>query len=149
MWINFVRFCSIFFTALSLAPGLAHTFELVNKMKLSSNDYLTVQQIYRGWALLGVLVLLTLLSNLVLIIISYRQGQSFTLQLIAFISLAITQLIFWVFTYPVNHVTKNWTTLPANWILLRNKWEFSHAASSLFTLFALILLIISSLPKYK
>lgn len=112
MWMNILRFCSIFFTALSLAPALTHALELVNKMKLSRDDYLTVQQIYRGWALLGIVVFLSLLSVLGLTVMSYRQGQGFILQLIAFIAIASTQVIFWLFTYPVNRVTKNWTTLP-------------------------------------
>ena len=37
-----------------MAAGMAHLFELPNKIHLSREDYLTVQQIYRGWALLGI-----------------------------------------------------------------------------------------------
>ncbi|HEV8657074.1 MAG TPA: hypothetical protein VGS96_00470 [Thermoanaerobaculia bacterium] len=36
---------------------MAHLFELPNKIGLSRDDYPTVQQIYRGWALAGILVL--------------------------------------------------------------------------------------------
>ena len=39
------------------APALAHLLELPNKIGLSRDDYLIVQQIYRGWALLGIVVL--------------------------------------------------------------------------------------------
>ena len=41
-------FLSLLFTALALAGGFAHLFELLNKIELSAQDYLTVQQIYRG-----------------------------------------------------------------------------------------------------
>src|SRR5512145_1452610 len=51
--INILRFVALLFTALALAPGLAHLLELPNKMTLSREEYLTVQQIYRGWAWLG------------------------------------------------------------------------------------------------
>lgn len=51
------RFWSLLFAALALAPALAHLLELPNKIGLSRDDYLAVQQIYRGWALLGLLLL--------------------------------------------------------------------------------------------
>jgi hypothetical protein len=50
---------------LALAPALAHSLELPNKIDLSREDYLTIQQGYRGWALLGFVVVRALLSNLV------------------------------------------------------------------------------------
>lgn len=64
MWLNTVRFISLLFTALALAPTLAHLLELPNKINLSREDYLTVQQIYRGWALLGIVVIGALISTL-------------------------------------------------------------------------------------
>jgi len=39
---------TILFTAVAMAAGFAHLFELPNKIHLSRKDYLTVQQIYRG-----------------------------------------------------------------------------------------------------
>jgi hypothetical protein len=44
------RFLSILFVALTMAPSVAHLLELPNKLSLPADDYLTVQQIYRGWA---------------------------------------------------------------------------------------------------
>jgi hypothetical protein len=43
-------FLSLLFAALALAPAMAHLLELPNKINLSREDYLKVQQIYRGWA---------------------------------------------------------------------------------------------------
>ena len=57
-----MRFIALLCTALALAPALAHLLELPNKINLSREDYLTVQQIYRGWALLGFVVAGALLS---------------------------------------------------------------------------------------
>jgi hypothetical protein len=53
------RFSSLLFTALALA----HLLELPNKIGLARDDYLTVQQIYRGWALLGIVVVAALIST--------------------------------------------------------------------------------------
>jgi hypothetical protein len=57
-------FLSLIFVALALAPAMAHLLELPNKMPLSHDAYLTVQQICRGWALLGFVVAGALLSTL-------------------------------------------------------------------------------------
>lgn len=45
-----IYFIAVFFVALALGPALAHLLELPNKINLGREDYLTVQQIYRGWA---------------------------------------------------------------------------------------------------
>ena len=47
----------------SLTPLFAHLLELPNRIGLSREEYLTVQQIYRGWALTGVFVFGALLST--------------------------------------------------------------------------------------
>jgi hypothetical protein len=144
---NIMRFFSLFFTSLALAPAMAHLLELPNKIGLSQQDYLTVQQIYRGWALLGFVVAGALLSNLMLTIKVRKKPKAFVLTLIAFLCIVGTQVVFWTFTYPANQATHNWTLLPANWRQLRAQWEYSHAASAVLNLSALITLIFSVLVK--
>jgi hypothetical protein len=51
---------------------------------------------------------------------------------------AATQVMFWLFTYPVNQATQNWSVLLDNWLALREQWEYSHAASALLNLTAFI-----------
>ena len=48
MLIKSLYFIALFFVALALGPALAHLLELPNKITLAREDYLTVQQIYRG-----------------------------------------------------------------------------------------------------
>ena len=145
MGLKTMRFLALLFTALALAPSLAHLLELPNKIDLSREDYLTVQQIYRGWALLGFVVVGAFLSNLVLKIMVRTKPRAFVLTLIAFLCILGTLVAFWTYTYPANQETNNWTTLPANWLERRRQWEYSHAASSVLNLFALISLILSVL----
>ena len=147
MALNTVRFLSLLFAALTLIPLGAHLLELPNKIGFSATDYLVVQQIYRGWALTGIVVVGALLSTLVLVLMLYSQRKPFVLALVAFLCIVGTQVIFWTFTYPVNQQTVNWTVLPTNWLALRNQWEYSHAASAGLNLVALISLILSVLPK--
>ncbi len=64
-----LQLAAILFTAVAMAGGWAHLLELPNKMGLSRDDYLTVQQIYRGWALLGIAVVGALISTAALTVL--------------------------------------------------------------------------------
>ncbi len=143
------RFFSLLFTALALAPALAHLLELPNKIGLSRGDYLTVQQTYRGWALLGFVVAGALLSTLVLTIMVQNQPKALALTLVALLCIVGTQVVFWTFAFPANQQTSNWTVLPGNWMTLRTQWEYSHATSAVLNLIAFIALILSVLTRDK
>lgn len=147
MRLNAARFFSLLFAALALAPALAHLLELPNKIGLSRDEYLTVQQIYRGWALLGSVVFGALLSTLVLTIMVRGRRKAFGLALTGLLCIAGTQVVFWTFTFPANQATGNWTTLPENWMALRAQWEYSHATSAVLNLIALVALILSVLAR--
>ena len=103
-------FLSILFTAVAMAAGFAHFFELPNKIHLSREDYLTVQQLYRGWALLGIAVMGALLSTLMLTVLVRENPRVFYLTLTATLCIALSLLVFSLFTYPANQETNNWTT---------------------------------------
>jgi hypothetical protein len=141
-----LRFIALLFAALALGPALAHLLELPNKIGLSREDYFAVQQIYRGWALLGIVVIGALLSTLALAIAARRRRSEFVPALVAFLCIAGTQAIFWTFTYPANQATANWTLLPEGWQTLRAQWEYSHAASAVLNLAAFVALLAAVLP---
>ena len=67
-----VRFFSLLFVGLALAPGLAHVLQLPHKIGLSGPDYLRVQQLYAGWAWLGLVVLGALVSTFALTVLVRR-----------------------------------------------------------------------------
>jgi hypothetical protein len=133
-----VRFFSLLFVGLTLAPGLAHVLQLPHRMGLSGDDYLRVQQLYAGWAWLGLVVLGALISTFALTIMVRTRLRQFTFACVAFGSVVVTQVTFWMFTFPVNQQTVNWTTLPVNWMSLRETWEYSHATAAVFDLIAFI-----------
>jgi hypothetical protein len=147
MWVTISSFLSLVFAALALAPAMAHLLELPNKMPLSHDEYLTVQQIYRGWALLGFVVAGELLSTLMLTITVRKERKAFLFACIALLCIAGTQVVFWTYTYPANQATHNWTMLPDNWVELRRQWEYSHATSAVLNFVALVMLIFSVLAR--
>jgi hypothetical protein len=142
---NTIYALALLFAALALVPAGAHVAELVNKMQLSAAEYRTVQQIYRGWALFGIVVFGALGSTLVLALRVRGHTGAFRPALIALLCIAGTQAIFWTFTFPVNQATNNWTTLPPDWASLRAQWEYSHAAAAVLNVAALTALIRSVL----
>jgi hypothetical protein len=145
MTLQVVRFLSLLFTILALCPGMAHVLELPNKIHLPGEDYLRVQQIYRGWALVGITVVVALASTVILAIMVRARPVERAWVVVALLSLAVTQVIFWTFTFPVNKRTENWSRLPANWLELRSRWEYSHAASATFNFIAIVALILAVL----
>ncbi|HEY7640582.1 MAG TPA: hypothetical protein VH814_12735 [Steroidobacteraceae bacterium] len=140
-----VRFFTLMFVGIALAPGLAHVLQLPHKMDLSGNDYLRVQQLYAGWAWLGLVVLGALISTFALTILVRTRLRQFALSCIAFGSVLVTQVIFWIFTFPVNQQTHNWTLLPVNWMSLRERWEYSHATAAVFDLIAFLAVVLAVL----
>jgi hypothetical protein len=149
MRLNIARFFSLLFVALVLAPTLAHLLELPNKIGLSREEYLVVQQIYSGWQLLGIVIYGALLSTLVLAIMVRRQSRVFALTLAAFLCVLTAHVVFWMFTFPANKETLYWTVLPENWMALRAQWEYSHAAGAVLNLIAFIMLVLSVLVRGK
>jgi hypothetical protein len=143
-------FLSLLLTAIVLGPALAHLFEFPNKIGLTADNYLAVQQIYRGWAWFGVVILAQVGSSFALMVILAlrRAPTDVTLPvLVALLSMASAQVLFWVFTYPANLATENWTLLPAAWEQLREQWEYSHVAGAALNLIAMISLILSLLAR--
>jgi hypothetical protein len=94
------QFLALVLTALALIPSGAHLFALPNKISLAQEQYLIVQNIYRGWSLFGIVLTGALIANLALAVVLRRRGAPFVLALFAFFCVALTLVIFFVWTYP-------------------------------------------------
>jgi hypothetical protein len=145
MILNFLRVLALLLTAVTMAAGFAHLLEMPNKMQLSREDYLTVQQIYRGWALLGIPLIGALLTSLILTAAARGNPKLFTLTLVAVLCLALSLVVFFTFTEPANRATEYWTMLPDNWEEQRRQWEYSHAVNAGLYFLALTALALSLL----
>jgi hypothetical protein len=132
-----LQFVAVMLTALELVPTGAHLFELPQKLAMTRRQYLTVQQIYRGWALFRVVLIAAIVANLAAAGALWRRLERCWPSLVAGILVALTLLIFFTWTYPANRATANWTVLPADWRALRRQWEFSHAINAMLTFVAL------------
>lgn len=145
---------TLFLVAVAMALSLAHALEFPGKMRLSEEDYLTVQQIYYpgftygGFSEVGGIVALAILLFLVPF-----AGAQFWWVAASLALLSMSHLTYWLFTHPVNGF---WlkdvdltglggaffsTFTPTNtndWTKLRDVWEYSHVARAFFAMFSFI-----------
>jgi hypothetical protein len=140
-----MQFLAVVLTALALVPAGAHLFELPNKIGLPQDQYFTVQQIYRGWALFGFVLCGAIAADLALAVMLRRQRAPFLLALAASAAMAGVLAIFFTWTFPANQATSDWTVIPADWQELRVRWEYSHAVNAILTFAALCSVTLSVL----
>ena len=145
MSLRAVQFLAVVLTALALVPAGAHLFELSSKIGLPQDQYFTVQQIYRGWALFGFALCGAIAANLALAVMLRQQRAPFLLALAAFAAMAGVLAIFFTWTFPANQATSDWTVIPADWQELRVRWEYSHAVNAILTFAALCSVTLSVL----
>lgn len=138
-------FIAIILTAIALVPGGAHLLSLPNKIALPQEQYFVTQSIYNGWAFLGIVLIGAILADLGLAIVLRQQPGPFRLALTGFVLMLASLVIFFIWTFPTNQATANWTTVPENWEALRRQWEYSHAVNSLVTFAALCCIVLASL----
>lgn len=146
-WGSVALFVALFATAIDLAPALAHLMALPNKIGLAREQYFIVQAIYAGWAFIAVALVFQLIGVLATVIIYRRDRPVMVWSLISLLCLIGAQVVFWVYTFPANAATSNWTQIPDNWEVLRSQWEYSHAVGAGFQLLAMIALIIAALSR--
>ena len=148
MAVRVCQFLAIVFTALAFVPVGAHLMELPAKIDMPEEPYFVVQQVYRGWALAGVVIFAAIFANLASALVARHNARQFWLSLAAALLIATTLAIFFNWTYPANQATGNWTSTPADWEHLRSEWEYSHAVNALIT-FAALLCSVAAALSYR
>lgn len=140
-------FIALLATALALGGALAHALELPAKIGMSSQDYFVAQRLYAGWNRLAYL-LAAELAGMIAVIVVYRDAPRVVWPAVVAIGgLVGAQTVFWLFTFPANQATVNWTVVPDNWDALRRQWEYSHLAGAGFQLLAFLALLVAVLGR--
>lgn len=107
-------------------------------MRLSPEEYIVAQRAYDAWALFGIAIFGALISTLWHAYVMRGNGAAVLLSLASFLLLCGTQIVFWIYTYPTNVATRNWTSMPDQFEAVRRQWEYSHAVSAVLAFAALI-----------
>ena len=92
---------------------------------------------------MGIAVLGALIASTALTFMPHGSRLSFYASLVASLCIALSLMVFFTITYPVNRATQNWSVLPEDWESLRRRWEFSHATGAVLYLVALAALTLS------
>jgi hypothetical protein len=142
-----VFFVALMASALAMAAALAHALELPNKIGLSADAYFTVQAIYQGWNRLAYLLAVELISILGVVYLYRGEARVRRPAIWALVCLVAAQVCFWLWTFPANVATDNWTTRPDNWEALRTQWEYSHLAGAAFQVLVVAALIVAVLRR--
>ena len=147
MRLKLVQFLAVVLTALALAPAGAHLFAFPNKIGLAQETYFIVQSIYRGWQVLGVVIVAALIADLALAWLQRGKGAAFVLALVGVLCVAAPLVIFFIWTFPANQATGNWTSVPVDWEVLRRRWEYSHAVNAVIMFVGLCAVTLSVLTS--
>jgi hypothetical protein len=83
-------------------------------------------------------------TGIVAVLVRARPAEFYP-TLAAALCIALSLVVFFLFTFPANQQTRNWTTLPHNWEKLRQQWEYSHAVGAILYFVALSALTLSLL----
>jgi Domain of unknown function (DUF1772) len=144
---NLLRFITIFFEVITLSALLTHLLELPGKINLSKENYQVVQGIYRGWSWLGIFEIGAIFLTLIWTLADSRKKRIFPFLLTALLCFIISITIFFIFTFPANNTTVNWTQLPGDWQSLQKNWEYSHAVRAVLNLVGFSFLIVTLLKE--
>lgn len=144
---NLLKFLTILFVVITLSALMAHLLELPNKMNLSKDNYQSVQQIYRGWSWLGIFEIGAIVLTLIWAIIERRNKKIFPFLLTALLFFVVSIITFFIFTFPANTATENWTQLSQDWQVLRKNWEYSHASRAILSLIGFSFLMVAILKE--
>jgi hypothetical protein len=140
-------FVALLATSIALGGALAHAFELPNKIGLGRTEYFVVQTIYAGWNRLAFVLAVQLIGIIAVVFLYRRDDRVLWPACAALGGLIGAQIVFWVWTFPANQATVNWTQQPENWQALRSQWEYSHLAGAGFQMVAMIALIVAVLRR--
>ena len=132
-------FVALILTAIALVPLGAHVFEMSAKMKFGRDAYFMAQGLYRGWEWFGVPIVGALIACAATAALPGARRDRLLSGLAALL-IASSLAVFFIYVYPANQITKDWTAVAPNWKGWRAQWEWGHAGSAACVLAAFLAL---------
>lgn len=114
-------------------------------MSLDRDAYFTVQQIYAGWEWMALAHTVQMIGLAVALASGWRLPLMRAPLIVVAGAWVAAQLVFWVFTWPANVQTAQWTIAPDSWAMLRFQWEYSHAVGAVCQFTAFIAAVVAAL----
>ena len=151
MFLRLWRLLTILLVSLSLGAALGHLLELPAKMSYAGPLWLTVSQtLYATFGTIGASFEVgAVVTTVVLVILVRQRRPAFGWTLGGALCVAAAHAAFWIGLAPVNATIAALTveTLSADWMELRDQWEYTHAARAVLQFIALGALVFSVLVE--
>jgi hypothetical protein len=151
MLVKISRLVAIMLTALSMGTALCHLLEMPAKITYEGALWLTLlQTLYPpAFGTIGAFFEVGAVVTAVVLTFLVRRRPGFVWTLLGALCLVVAHAAFWIWVAPVNATMSPLTpeTLPADWMRLRNQWEYTHAARAALQIVALGALVFSILVE--
>lgn len=122
--------------AIALGLTLAHVLEIPGKRQLSGEEWLQIQQtFYLGYAIVGAIAEVGgLLASFGIVATERRERVSTFWPVISAIGFAGMLGTYWLRNRPLNDRIASWSAqaLPADWSVVRDRWDMAHSISTIF-----------------
>ena len=145
------RTITIMLAALSMGMAFCHLLEMPAKMTYDGALWLTLlQTLYGAFGTIGAFIEVGAVVTVVaLAFLVHRRRPAFAWTLLGAFCLVAAHAAWWVWVAPVNAILAPLTpdTLPADWMALRDQWEYTHAARAVLQMIALGALVFSILVE--
>lgn len=146
------RLMTLILAALSMGMAFCHTLELPAKMQYDAALWTTINQsLYQQFGSLpGIFCEVgAVLTAIGLTVLVRKRRPAFYWTLIGAALLALSLIVWFALVAPMNAEFAQWTvdSIPANWMQVRNQWEYTHAGRFVLQLLGLCTLQISLLVE--
>jgi hypothetical protein len=147
-----LRLLTIMLTALSMGAALCHLLEMPAKLTYDGTLWLTLlHTLYPpAFGTIGAAFEVGAVVSAVLLAVAVRRRRpAFGWTLLGALCLVAAHAAFWIWVAPVNATMGAATpdALPANWMALRDRWEYTHAARAVLQVVALAAFVVSLLVE--
>jgi hypothetical protein len=149
MLIQSVRLLSLVFTALILGGAFCHVLEMPVKLTLPGAQYTVVQQVYGAFGPAGAVLEPAAILSAMTLAFLVRRHRSFVPAMVGAVTLVAALLVWATVVSPVN---PHWAstapgTVPPDFLALRARWEWGHAAHAALLFLAFVALVVSVLVE--
>ena len=152
MTLKIIRFLTIMFVSLSMAPAMAHLLEMPPKMDYDGAFWLKISQTLYGsrFGTVGAFFEVgAVVMSIILVFMVRHHKPAFVWSILGAVCMIAVHASFWIFIAPVNEKIALMTpeNLLNNWSALRQQWEYTHATRAYLHIVTMAAVTISILVE--
>jgi hypothetical protein len=135
------RFATIVLSALLVTLCFTHLWQLQARMGYDATLWLRTLDMHDAFRPTGAgpfVEVGALFTAGVLAFMTRRRYPAFGLTLFAVVVLASSMALWWLLVLPAHDAVMTWTldAIPADWAVIRTRWEYAHAARAILAFLA-------------